>query len=327
MNDVWEIDPLLRVVEEHFGITAAEAKSLGGELDTNVYVRDDRGREFTVKRSLCQDPADVRWQYGVLAHLSTRLVGIKVPTLEPTRTGEDDVVLSHPEGWLVVRLVRWVPGTMVGSLASPTPDLLRQWGLMAANTVLALSDYPHAGVPSSHHWDIRNSLCVIEECTPFVRETDRQEAVRRIVEWAEPAVTWLKDQPRQVVHQDLNDFNVLIDDRAERIVGLLDVGDAICAPRLAELVVASAYGMLRQSDPTHAFSQVIEGYTQVLPLENQDVEQVRKLAALRLCVNATTWTMRDHVTGTEYGQRRMAATWPAIASLAKTLSVLDLQDS
>jgi hydroxylysine kinase len=316
-------DSLLHMVEEHFGISIVDHRSLGGELDTNVYVRDEGGREFTVKRSLCQDPADVRWQYGVLAHLSERLVGIGVPTLELTRTGEFDVALSHPKGWLVTRLVRWVPGTIVGSLSSPTPEILRQWGHMAANTVLALSDYPHDSVPSTHHWDVRNSLRVIEECIPFVREPNRREAVQRLVDWAEPAVAWLRDGPRQVVHQDLNDFNLLVDDQAEHIVGLLDVGDAIYAPRLAELAVAGAYGMLRQSDPNHAFSQVIDGYMRVLALDNVEIDQVRKLAALRLCVNATTWTMRDHVTGTEYGQRRMAATWPAIEALARTSAVGD----
>jgi len=320
MTEESDLGTLKVLVEHHYGISIAQMESLGGELDTNAYVRDDRGREFTIKRSLCLDPANVRWQYAILDHLAERLNGIDVPTLERTQSGELDVVVSHPDGWLVVRLARWVPGVIMGGLSNPPNDLLRQWGHLAAETVLALSDFPPGQVPGTHHWDVRRSIGVIEECVQFVDDEERKNAVLQIVDWGAEAIPWLQNQPSQVVHQDLNDFNVLVDDRARRITGLLDVGDAILAPRIAELVVACAYAMLRQSDPSHAFDQVVVGYTQVLSLDDSDIKDVAKLAGLRLCVNATTWTMRDHVTGTEYGQRRMAATWPAIEALAGKVS-------
>lgn len=311
-------DSLRELVEDHYGISIAQERPLGGELDTNVYVRDAHGREFTIKRSFSKDPADVRWQYPVLQHLESKLSGIAVPTLTPTRSGDIDVVVPHHQGYLVIRLADWVSGSIIGEVRPPTPHLLNQWGRLAAESVLALSDYPCDKVPATHHWDVRNSVDVIEDSVGHVSDIRHRQAVKRIIEWSSPAQVWLRDQPRQVVHQDLNDFNVVVDETAGNIVGLLDVGDTICAPRAAELIVASAYGMLRQADPLQAFLHVVEGYRQLLPLNSEDAGEVLRLASLRLCVNATTWTKRDQLESTEYGQRRMAATWPSIMELAES---------
>jgi hypothetical protein len=68
-----------------------------------------------------------------------------------------------------------------------------------------------------------------------------------------------------------------------------------------------------------AVDQVIDGYAEILPLPDAEYDMVRQLSGLRLCVNATTWTKRASLEGTMYGQRRMAATWPTIRTLAKVI--------
>ena len=311
-----DLDSLLDLVRRHYSIDIAEAKPLGGELDTNVYVRDSEGNEFTVKRSATPSASNIRWQYPLLEHLKSRLMGIDVPVIEPTIDGGRDVVIDDGQGVLVVRVAHWVSGRIMGELEKPSARLLQEWGALAANCVLALSDYPAATVPRTHYWDIRRGPAAIEEALPSVKDSDKVAAVMSIVDEARCSITWLEDQPQQVVHQDLNDFNVVVETTAERVSGLLDVGDAILAPRASEVIVAGAYGMLRQTDPVAAFHHVLDGYSTILPISDEDRRHILALAAIRLCVNATTWTHRQANAQDDYGNRRMAATWPAIEKIA-----------
>lgn len=312
---------LCQLVERTHGITVVAARSLGGELDTNVWIRDSQDREYTIKRSTCGDPQEIRWQYLVLEHLNKRLAGIQVPTLVPTLEGDWDVVCEHGSTWVVVRLANWVPGQVVASHHQPPPRLLREWGLLAANTVLALSDFDPGSVPSTHYWDLRDSLVAVESCLEFVEDRENRLAVERLMEGSDAVIEKFEQLPQQVIHHDLNDFNVLISEVSTeaRVTGLLDVGDTLFAPRLSELIVASAYAMLRQPQPLSAVDQVIGGYAEILPLPDAEYDIVRQLSGLRLCVNATTWTKRASLEGTMYGQRRMAETWPTIRTLAKVI--------
>jgi Ser/Thr protein kinase RdoA (MazF antagonist) len=199
--------------------------------------------------------------------------------------------------------------------------LLREWGLLAANTVLALSDFDPGSVPSTHYWDLRDSLVAVESCLEFVEDRENRLAVERLMEGSDAVIEKFEQLPQQVIHQDLNDFNVLISEVSTeaRVTGLLDVGDTLFAPRLSELIVASAYAMLRQPQPLSAVDRVIDGYAEILPLPDAEYDIVRQLSGLRLCVNATTWTKRASLEGTMYGQRRMAETWPTIRALAKAI--------
>jgi len=303
---------LLRLIEQRYQLEICQAESLGGEVDTNLYIKDVNGREFTVKRSWCSNAADVRWQYPLLAHLESRLQGITVPVIEAAPSNALDFQVTAGGQLQVVRVARWVPGRVIGDVPSPSFELLREWGLLAAKCVLALSDYPSQRVPTSHAWDVRRSPDAVRKAIPYIEDRVRVKAVELIMRRAADSLLWLNKQPQQVIHQDLNDFNVLVDGANDHVTGLLDVGDSIFGPRVAEIVVAAAYGMLRQTDPHRAFDEVVAGYSQLLPLSDFDHANIFQLAALRLCVNATTWTMRTSLSPNEYGQRRMAATWSTL---------------
>lgn len=313
---------LCALVEREYGIGILDSRSLGGELDTNIWIKDANNREFTIKRSMCNDPDEIRWQYPVLEHLRDRLAGMQVPTLIATTEGELDVVVPTEARYAVIRLAQWVPGDVIASQTQVGERLLKDWGLLAANTILALSDFDPSTVPQTHYWDLRQTLASISTCIDFVPDSENRMAVEKLMERGPAYVEELCQLPKQVVHQDLNDFNVIVnnDTSDARITGLLDVGDTVFAPRLSELIVASAYAMLRQPDPLAAADLVLGGYSDVLPLHNDEIDLVRHLAALRLCVNATTWTKRAALEGTEYGVRRMAATWPTIRLIAESIN-------
>jgi len=142
--------------------------------------------------------------------------------------------------------------------------------------------------------------------------------VVELMHWYDTVQPRLERLPEGVVHQDLNDFNVLAspDENGEyRISGILDINDSLRTVRVAELAIAAAYAMLRRRDPLEAAASVVEGFHAVARLSDDEISVVFPLAAARLCVNATTWTRRTKESHHPYGEDRMRHTWPTLRTL------------
>ncbi|MGB5185733.1 MAG: aminotransferase class III-fold pyridoxal phosphate-dependent enzyme, partial [Acidimicrobiia bacterium] len=91
--------------------------------------------------------------------------------------------------------------------------------------------------------------------------------------------------PRQVVHNDLNDENILVRDGA--LVGVIDFGDAIETVRVAELAIACTYAMFDQDDPVGVATDVIAGYRSMAPLEDAEADALLDLILARLATSVT----------------------------------------
>jgi Ser/Thr protein kinase RdoA (MazF antagonist) len=308
---------------QEFGIEVQDSRALGGELDTNTWFRDIDGREYALKISHTDDPAHVTWQNDLLRHLSMNQNRVDVPVILPSRSGEHFVTVQSAEGAAdsqVARVATWVSGSILSTLPEVSTELLEEWGEVAAVVTTALQTCPTDGIPVTHYWDMRSAVDAVDFSLPYVTDLQQRRHVEVILENAKPFQKLLQKLPLTLIHQDLNDFNVVAQSDAAgkfHITGVLDIGDAIEAPAVSELIVAVAYGMLGQPDPIAAASSIVRGYARLRDLTELELSLLFPLAALRLCVNATTWTRRAAEANAEYGSRRMGKTWPTIALLSE----------
>src|SRR5690606_40465078 len=91
-----------------------------------------------------------------------------------------------------------------------------------------------------------------------------------------------------VIHNDANDWNVLVgEDDADRISGLIDFGDALHAPLIAEVAIAAAYAGLDHIDPIGAAAAIARGFNAEYPLLEEEVDLLYDLIALRLVTSVT----------------------------------------
>lgn len=312
------------VLRERYGLEAVRQEVLGGEIDHNVKIVTDDGREFLVKATKGSiEDVGLRWQAEVLAHLAERVPEVPVSRLVPSRSGQSLVA----DGPYVVRLLTWLPGSLLVAVDHHPPELLTELGTVAGRLTQALADLPpRDGVPS-HHWDVRKAGASIELGLGFVEDEQDRRNVERVLTWFSRCEPRFTELPMGVVHHDINDFNVLAlpdGNGGHRISGVLDVGDALFTIRVAEVAIAAAYAMLRKEDPLAAATAVVAGFHSVVPLTAVEIAMIFPLAAARLCVNATTWTHRTAIlaglgkdTDDGYGKARMRHTWPAIARIAE----------
>lgn len=315
-----ELSPLevQRVVSRGYGLTVEAQQRLGGEIDQNVWLQTDDGRQFLFKASVGGVDDALRWQQTVLSHLERFASDIPVPRLVVSRSGETMLSLELSGRRFAVRVLTWLPGSMLAELEDVPPHLLRELGTTAAGLTMSLAGLSETTV-KSHHWDIRKSRVAVNEALPFVTDPGDRRCVSLLMAEFDRVFPRLEGLPTGVVHQDLNDFNVLAlpgPDGRWKISGVLDVNDSLYTVRVAELAIAVAYALLRQDDPLEAASTVVAGFHAAAPLSQDEVAVVFPLAAARLCVNATTWTRRTTESHHPYGRERMRHTWPTLRRIA-----------
>ncbi|NKX52838.1 phosphotransferase, partial [Arthrobacter deserti] len=228
----------------------------------------------------------VAWQEAVLEHLARRPISVEVPRMLPNRQGQVHCSVAVGGEQYLLRLLTWIAGELMAAVEEHPRVLLRQLGRVAAETTRAMEGLVQPAGVSAHHWLVTRSLEAIEDSFDAVKDPECRQAVVTIQRWFQDASKAFDRLPTATVHQDLNDFNVLVTVEASgeaRIAGVLDFNDSVTTIRVAELAVAGAYAMLRKADPLSAFCEVVSGYREVIEMTEEELDVVFPLAAARLC--------------------------------------------
>lgn len=313
--------PLIAILQERFGIDRGEVLPLGGEIDQNSKVFDAVGNPWFVRVTRIEASVDdVTWQNSLLRHIAETMPDIPVPRLVQTKDGSEQVELEYGGNIYLVRVMTWLPGRVLAEINHHPPDLLRDLGRLAGRLCLGLSDLNEPTRLTHHDWDMLRANATIEASLPHVRDSADLQTVQEIMSWYSSIRSTLDKLPQGVVHQDLNDANILADldsSGTPQISGIVDFGDALYSIRVAELAVAVAYAMLRKDDPLSAATEVVAGFHSELPLTPEEMAVIFPLAATRLCMNAVIWNKRVAESGSKYGVTRSQHTWPTIRQISK----------
>ena len=310
---------LVLAVEAEFGLDSRHLTRLGGEVDLNLKVECADGSRFLIKATEIQEDCDTAWQGRILDHVAQCDSRIPIPKVLRTYSGCQEISVRFNDAQYQVRVMTWLDGEVIGRAVGVDCELLGELGALAGLMFDCLQSADRTGVPKTHHWDVRNIREAVTSCIDFVPDSVNVGAVETILQKCEPVEPLLAKLPKGLVHQDLNDFNVLVAEDAEgrmRVSGIIDFGDTLDSIRVAEVVVAGAYSMLRQQDPLGALAAVVAGFNSVVPLTDQERSVIFPLAAARLCLNACTWTQRSIIDPGPYGFSRMLYTWPTVQLVA-----------
>lgn len=198
-------------------------------------------------------------------------------------------------------------------------DLPYSLGAASAHLTRALGGLAAPEGITSHRWLIQRGPEVVEESIRELPGDSRTCVVAEVSRRFSTTVLPLLDSlPWSIVHHDLHDGNVILDDVGRSVAGVIDFNDAAFAPRVADLAIAGAYAMLRQAEPERVFRTVVDGYRSILDLSSAELHVVGEMALMRLCMNWAQWQSRAHSTGdNEYALSRSRYTWPLIEHLAE----------
>ncbi|MEE2669945.1 MAG: aminotransferase class III-fold pyridoxal phosphate-dependent enzyme [Gemmatimonadota bacterium] len=282
----------IKLLSSSYGLSAT-VESLPGYHDQNFRVQTDSGEEFVLKISNPrEDPDLLDLQTDALNFLAGREVSFKVPLTIPTKDGESRFSYSENETPTWVRLLSYLKGDVLAGVQPRTAPLLESLGQCLGQLDVELSGFEHAAARRREFlWDLSRANYLIEEHLGHLTDHGRRAMVENIrVEFESTVVPFLDELPRSIIHNDANDYNVLVSDpspQGRTVIGLLDFADISESPTICELAIAAAYGIMGTANPVAMILALVRGYNEVRPLTELELEVLFPLIRARLGVSVS----------------------------------------
>lgn len=288
MNHHW-----LRAVAEQFGVTGPLTR-LGGEYDLNFRTATQQG-DVIIKamRPHC-DVSFVTKQCEAIAWASRADPTLPLPRIVETATKDTILTAADEDG--CERLV-WAQAAHDGipmGEAGPQPlEVLEELGNLAGRIDAALAGFEWPAGADLEKWDLTRAGW-IRDHLHVLGDGDRRRLVERIVLDYEAALPALRALPVQMLHNDLNDFNILVVPgliEPTRISGIIDFGDMIAGPRVCELAILGAYALFDHETPEAALGALVSGYHRACALTAAEIDLIWPLLRMRLAVSVVNSTI------------------------------------
>lgn len=268
------------LARELYGLDAL-AMPLPSERDQNFRLETSGGTYVLKISNAAEQRASLEAQNAAMAICASAGVCQTVIAARSARA------IEHRAGHFI-RLVTWLPGVPLGSIRRAPDALLEEIGATIGAVDTRLEAFDHAALHRDFPWDLARGLQTVSENLALVDDPPLRAMVSRIAERvaAHDAATFARLR-RSAVHNDPNDYNVLIDSAARptRVTGLIDFGDMVHSFAVADLAVATAYAVLDRPDPMAAAAAIARGYHSQHPVSDEDIAALWPLVLLRLAVS------------------------------------------
>ncbi len=272
-----------------------KATRLAGEYDANFRLDAGDGSRYLLRISHPDEQrSNVDFQNAMLAHLSASPATPFVQRLIPAKDGEMIHAIECDGRRHFVRLFSWLDGRLMAQAKPHLPGLLHSIGHMLGTADASLAGFDHAGAQRDMKWDLSRAGWIGAD-VDLIDDLSRRAIVQgHLSHYASAVQPRLAQLRRSVIHNDANDYNVLVSGTGydTRAAGLIDFGDALIAPTVCNLAIALAYAMLDKPDPLASAAHMARGYHDAFPLTEAEIEMLHPLAVMRLCVSVVNSARR-----------------------------------
>lgn len=267
---------------------------LDGEFDLNFLLRAGQGQHFIVKVMHAEcDIALVDMQCTAIRRVHDHDPDAKIPVIVPTIDGGNHASLIDELGnERIVWIMSCLAGEVYASLKPRPRALVGDIGKAIARFNTALASFHHPLLERDIKWDLRKPHWIAEHLD-LLADQSRHRLVKRILAGFDQVERSLERLPRMTLHNDLNDYNILIEriDGEARLSGLIDFGDLLYGPLVCELAIAGAYLVLDEDRPLDVLQALVAGYHKEHRLSVDEIEIIWPLLLTRLSVSVVNAAM------------------------------------
>jgi len=294
MDKTW-YDQICKLVQKHYGLSVT-VKQLAGDIDLNFLIQDKQGTQYILKimHEVC-DENIIDLQCQTLQHIQQKDIDINLPQSIKTISKNSYEIVHFNESERLMWLLSYCPGVLYADVKPKTQKLAFSFGQAMAKMRTSLKDFDHQHKIRDHKWELTQALQVKDLASHITGETSR--IVKDIYSKFE-SIYQLKllQLPHMVIHNDANDYNVLVQfdaDGLPYVSGLFDFGDMAFQPAICDVAIALAYAILDQDKPLEICDAFLRGYTEFHKLKPDEIFMLFHLIQLRLAVSLSVSSHRQ----------------------------------
>ncbi|TFV55554.1 aminotransferase [Mycobacterium sp. PS03-16] len=306
------------IVATHYGLSGI-AESLGSQQDRNFLIRGDGGDVLGVLKvaNLAFGEVELAAQDAATQWIALAEPDLRIAVPLPNTAGQ---TLTPIEGrsptTVFARLLRYLPGGALLESDYLSPAAVAGLGEVAARISRALSGFEHDGLDRILQWDLRYSADVIEKLIDYVSEPTLRTRVLEVSREASERLARVADDlPRQAVHLDITDANVVVStapDGSRHPDGVIDFGDLTNSWTVSELAVTASSVLAHTGAEPVSILPAVRAFHAIRPLTDDEIEALWPLLVLRTAVlivsgaqQAALEPHNTYVTEESDGERRM----------------------
>ncbi|MCW9018018.1 MAG: aminotransferase class III-fold pyridoxal phosphate-dependent enzyme, partial [Kangiellaceae bacterium] len=252
-------------------------------------------------------------------------VAVNVPKLLLGKDGKTQMFAIKDQDNRVcqMRVISFLPGELWAEVdcnnSQVKKNLAESLGHALAGVDKALRNFSHAASHRYLVWDIRHANVVINKHLDSIQSSDgRQKIMQVLCDYEAQVLPFLSELPQQIIHNDANDYNLLVDSEKQEVSGLFDFGDMVYTFRIAELAIACAYAVMEEDKPAQVIQTCVKAYHQVNPLQPVELEvllnMIRARLAVSLCMSSYQYSRQPD---NDYLLVSQKGAWQGLADLAE----------
>lgn len=299
----------LILVQQHWQITGLISE-LPSYADRNFKISSPDGTYVFKIANPNWSYADLDIENAALLHLEKTCPDLALPQVIISQQGlhiiplllptSDDISIAEPKNQLChMRLLTFVEGEVYAKVAQdPTVNLHEletSLGVAIGKLDRGLKDFEHTAMNRFVDWSISN-LPTLENEIEHIEDLHlRQLVAHHTKHFAQHEATWKSQLPMAVIHNDANDFNVIVAREAMpvsrtntnkvEVNAIIDFGDMCRHLRVVDLAITIVYALQHADEPKRiqeCILSILRGYQAVHPLTQAELLALPALILARL---------------------------------------------
>eukprot|EP01126_Amoeba_proteus_P028841 TRINITY_DN2840_c0_g2_i10.p1 TRINITY_DN2840_c0_g2~~TRINITY_DN2840_c0_g2_i10.p1 ORF type:complete len:345 (+),score=53.46 TRINITY_DN2840_c0_g2_i10:55-1035(+) len=260
--------------------TKIQLTSLPSYDDQNFRVTTANGtEEYILKISESWATEILEGQTLVMSFLVSHSVLCPLPIPSKNKKLIEDIGKGR-----LLRLLTYLPGIPYADCPNGSTECLESIGELAGTMDRLLQDFDHPGTHRKDFiWDLRNSSGIRDYVGCL--QLENKVMVCQVLDHFETIKPALDHLRMSVIHGDINDYNLLVDDG--RVSGVIDFGDCCYSNTICDLAILMAYICLYHTEKLTVACCLLRGYNRIYPVPNEELEVLYPLLCCRLAMSAT----------------------------------------
>jgi 4-aminobutyrate aminotransferase-like enzyme/Ser/Thr protein kinase RdoA (MazF antagonist) len=279
---------ILKCLQENYQLQG-ELTELAGYCDVNLMLKTATGERYIVKISCGLDSfSNLQMQNQAMKHLYD--TGLAVPYALANQQGSDISVIQTDQGdTFNYRVLIYLQGVFYADsvTANHQSDLWQSLGTMIGQVDQQLASFSHPDVYRYLEWDLAQGFAICQTKKHLLKAELLPLIDSFLGSYQVKVLPLLGQLPQGIIHNDANDYNVLVDDKnaPHSVTGLIDFGDVVYSHLINELAITAAYAIMGVDEPLQTIKHLVIGYHQHRPLSALEIKVLLPLISLRLCTS------------------------------------------